>query len=286
MTSAHEVLIELVGRVDAADDACTYSVDDRSASDGWHRLDDLLSDQGLMDDLLESLVDGEAAGHRDVAGSFLASWLAGPIAHVLASAWVDGRRVVHPEPDRLALRFHEEGWVAGLAIAAARLSVGGNDPAAALDGVDVVEDLDRRRRLVVDQLRSVARPIFDAVRARAAYGRSGMWGSLADGLAGGTLYSEQRRPGRGDPAGAWETIDALVDELGRQTPSLRARPRRQLIAWSGGTWHQSVRGTCCLYYKTTADPDPCGDGYCSSCPLRPDTSRAERIARWLEAQQP
>jgi hypothetical protein len=281
MTSLHEVLVELVGRVDHE---CTYVVDDRSASDGWHRLDGLLADAGPMDGVLEALVDGVAAGHRDVAGSYLASWLTGPIVHLLAAAWLDGGRVVHLDVDELAMRFHEEGWVDGVAIAGARLTVDGTDPVAVLDGVDVVEDLDRRRRLVVDQIRSVAGPIFTAVRDRVPYGRSGMWGSLADGVAVGILHSEQRRPGGGDPAGAWAAVDALLDELAQQTLALRARPRRQLIAWSGGTWHQTVRGTCCLYYKTSPDPDPCGDGYCSSCPLRPDESRAERITGWLEAQ--
>lgn len=111
-----------------------------------------------------------------------------------------------------------------------------------------------------------------------------MWGSLADGLVGGALLAEQRRPGGGDPDAAWTGVGELLDELASRVPELRARPRRQLIPWSGGVWHQPVRGTCCLHHKTCADPGPSGDGYCSSCPHRSDGSRADRVSRWLERQ--
>jgi hypothetical protein len=203
----------------------------------------------------------------------------------VAAAWLEDGRVLHLELEQVSVRFHDDGWVDGVVIADGALTVGPDDPAAQVRGVRVVDDPGERRRLVAGEIRSLAAPIFDAVRALVPYGRAGMWGSLADGLAGSTLYTEQRHPGGGDPAGAWAGVDALLDELARQTPELRARPRRQLITWSGGTRHQSVRGTCCLYYKTRIDPDPCGDGYCSSCPHRPDESRAERITRWLEDQR-
>lgn len=285
MTGIRELLAELVGSIDAADGECSYALGDPSTTGEWHVLGDLLTAPGTIDALIEALLDGEAAGHRDVAGSYLASWLAGPIARLAAAAWLDGGRVLHLEHDQVSVHFHEDGWVDGVVLADAGLKVGAHDYAAGLTGAHVVDALEQRRRLVADQIRSVASQIFDAVRARVPYGRSGMWGSLADGLAGNILYSEQRRPGGGDPAGAWAEIDALLDELARQVPELRARPRRQLIPWSGGTRHHHVRGTCCLYYKTCSDPDPCGDGYCSTCPHRPDESRAERIVRWLENQR-
>jgi hypothetical protein len=284
VTPRREALVELVDRIDAADDECSYAVGAAPASDAWHPLGDLLDDTAAVEALIGTLVDGEAAGHRDVAGSYLASWVAGPIVQLVAAAWLDAGWVLHLEHDQVWVRFHEDGWVDGVALADAALAVGADDPVAASTGVQVVGDPEERRRLVAGQIRSVAEPIFDAVRALVPYGRSGMWGSLADGLAGTALHTEQRRAGGGDPAGTWAGVDALIDELVRQVPELRARPRRQLIPWSGGTRHQSVRGTCCLYYKTCTDPDPCGDGYCSSCPHRPDESRALRITRWLEDQ--
>lgn len=285
MTGIRDLLAELVGRMDADYDECSYALGDPSTTDEWHVLGDLLTAPGTIDALIADLLDGEAAGHSDVAGSYLASWLAGPIAQLIAAAWLDGERVLRLEHDQVSVHFHEDGWVDGVVVADAGLTVGAHDQAAGLTRANVVDDLEQRRRLVADQIRSLASPIFDAVRARVPYGRSGMWGSLADGLAGNTLFGEQRRPGGGDPARAWTCIDALLDELARQVPELRARPRRQLIPWSGGTRHQSVRGTCCLYYKTRADTDPCADGYCTTCPHRPDESRSERITRWLEDQR-
>lgn len=282
MNETSAALRELVGRVDAADEECSYALGDPPAGE-WHALGDLL-EATSVEALIEALVDGETAGHYDVAGSYLASWLAGPIVWLVAAAWLDGGRVLHLELAQVLVRFHPDGWVDGVAIADAELAVGAGDPAATSTGVQVVDDPEERRRLVADQIRSLAAPIFDAVRALVPYGRSGMWGSLADGLAGSALHTEQRRLDGGDPVGAWTGVEGFLDELVRQVPELRARPRRQLIPWAGGIRHQSVRGTCCLYYKTCTDPDPCGDGYCSSCPHRPDESRAQRITRWLEDQ--
>lgn len=284
-TSRREVLVELVDRVDASDDQCSYAVGAATASSPWHAHGDLLDDTGGLEALIGTLIEGEAASHRDVAGSYMASWLAGPIAQLIAAAWLDGGRVLELEGSEVSVRFHEGGWVDGVAIDDAGLSVGAGDPSAGCADVQVVDDVEERRRLAAGQIRSVAAPIFDSLRALVPYGRPGMWGSLADGLAGTALHTVQRHLGGGDPAEAWVGVDALLDELVRQVPDLRARPRRQLIPWSGGTWHQSVRGTCCLYYKTRVDPDPCGDGYCTSCPHRPDQSRAERITRWLEDQR-
>lgn len=285
MTGPRELLAELIGCIDDGDDECSYALGDPPATSDWHEVSVLVADPGAVDALIQRLLDGDAAGHRDVAGSYLASWLAGPVAQLVTGAWLDGGRVLHLELDQVSVHFHADGWVDGVVVTDAGLTVGANDAAARLAGVCVVDEPEERRGLVAEQIRAVASPIFAAVRARAPYGRSGMWGSLADGLTGGTLYSEQRRPGGGDAGRAWIEVDALIDELAGLVPELRARPRRQLIPWSGGTRHQSVRGTCCLYYKTCSDPDPCGDGYCSSCPHRPDESRAQRISRWLEDQR-
>lgn len=285
MTSLRGLLAEIVGRVDETDGECAFTLGCPPAADGWRVLGDLLADAEGFDALVESLVDGEADGHRDVAGSYLASWLAGPLAQVVVTAWRRDGRVLHLDADHVSVRFHEDGWIDGVAIDDAALTVGAEDVAAGVAGVGVVVDADERLRLTVDKIRALAEPIFAAVRARVPYGRSGMWGSLADGLAGGALFAEQSRPDGGDPERAWTDIDSLLDALAAEVPELRARPRRQLIPWSRGTRHQPVRGTCCLYYKTCAEPDPSGDGYCSSCPHRPDESRAQRITRWLEGDR-
>lgn len=282
--SVHALVAETIRRVDATDDGYAYTTGPAPTGRGWWVLADLLAQPGALEALLQDLLDGDADGHLDVAGSYLASWLSGPVAQLLTTAWRREGRVLHVGLDQLSVHRHDDGWVDAVSVGAARLTVAPGDPAAGVDGVAVVGSPDGRCALAVAGIRDVAAAVFDAVRDRAPYGRAGMWGSLADGVAGTTLLAEQGTTGGGDPGQAWDDVEVLLDELARQVPQLRARPRRQLLRWAGGTRHQSVRGTCCLYHKTCTDPDPSGEGYCSSCPHRPDESRVDIITRWLEGQ--
>ncbi|HEY1118383.1 MAG TPA: hypothetical protein VGE43_11805, partial [Acidimicrobiales bacterium] len=135
MTSEQEVLVELIGRIDAADDDCSYEVGSAPETDGWRSLAQLVDDTGSVEALLGALVDDEAAGNRDVAGSYLASWLAGPVAQVVAAAWLEDGRVLHLELEQVSVRFHDDGWVDGVVIADGALTVGPDDPAAQVRGV-------------------------------------------------------------------------------------------------------------------------------------------------------
>jgi hypothetical protein len=181
-----------------------------------------------------------------VAGSYLAGWLGLVLVEPPAAAWALDGRVWSLAPGDLAVRPHPLGWFDGYA------ARGGLRP------VDVAT--------LADELVALLTPVFAAVRARLPYGLAGMWGSVADGLA--------EHP-------------ALVDAVAARVPRLRARPRFQTVRWSGGHHRAVVRGTCCLWYKVfPGDPDPAGEGYCTSCPHRTDDSRAAAIAGWLEAGEP
>ncbi len=217
--------------------------------DGWVAVDELVRGTRL-DRCVDVLLAGEARGARDVAGSYLSSWLAEVLAGPAAAAFRRDGRVWSLDAPDLAVRPHDSGWFDGLAVVRGELRP-----------VDA--------GAFADAMVGLLEPVFAAVRARLPYGLSGMWGSLADCLAAGDDASD----------------DGLVDALAARVPRLRARPRHQLVAWSGGVHRTTVRGTCCLWYKVYegGDPDPAGEGYCVACPLRTDESRAERMAAWLEA---
>jgi hypothetical protein len=106
--------------------------------------------------------------------------------------------------------------------------------------------------LVGDLVASLG-PAYGALRRRVPFGLAGMWGTLADVFAGD---------------------DALVDALGRNVAQLRTRPRLQLVDERVVV----VRSTCCLWFKVfDGTPDPDGEGYCTTCPHRSDTSRAAMV---------
>lgn len=86
-----------------------------------------------------------------------------------------------------------------------------------------------------------------------------------------------------DELETWRRCELLlVDAIHAGAPGLRHRPHLLPVPLSGGTAHYQVRGTCCLSYRTFDQPDPNGDGYCATCPLRTDDSRTRRLRAHLE----
>lgn len=239
------------------------------AGDRWVLVEDVVAGPALVERWLEELLDGSAHGHRDVAGSYLAAWLAGAIAEPVVAALQLHRCAWPVTADNLALRRHPEGWFDGLAVLRPELRVVADDDVAPL------------RELVAAELAALLAPIFDVVHAWAPYGRSGMWGSLADGIAADALL-RARDLGR-DGQATWQEVGRLIDALAARVPQLRVRPVLCDVPWSGGITYLAVRGTCCLYYKVSGEPrDPHGASYCTSCPLRDDGDRRRRWATWLD----
>lgn len=245
--------------------------------DGWHRFSDVATDQrlaGWVDDLA-----ARHDGRRDVAGSYLGGWLAGAAIVVPTAALVLERRLPDPAGD-LWVHRHDEGWFDLVAFEEARVYVTSADPAASHPDAVVVDGAEQTRLLalgLVDRLT----PVLDAVRASTRFGRSGLWGGVADELASAALWAA--RSGRTDAGDAWRLAEAASDTIAQGRRWLRARPRLFPITTADGASAFSVKGTCCLYYKTQPQPpDPCGDSYCNTCPFRDDDSRGRRLVATLD----
>jgi hypothetical protein len=261
------MLGDVLAALDPSDGWFTH-VAGMPTGDGWVSVDDLVTDPTLVEGWLEQLLDGEANGHRDVAASYLAAWLAGSIAEPVAAALHLHQCAWPVIPGNLAVHRHPDGWFDGLAVAGTELR--------RVDG-----DIAVLRQAVADELVALLSPIFETVRRWAPYGTSGMWGSLADGIAADAVQ-RARSEGR-DGRAAWIEAGLLIDALAARVPQLRVRPALCDVPWSGGEAHLSVRGTCCLYYKVSGQPrDPFGESYCTTCPLRDDGDRRRRWAAWLE----
>ena len=250
-------------------------------SEGWYELAELTAEGGaLAAAWLDAMVAGAAGGHRDVAGSYLAAYLAEIVVEPVVTAVLGERRGWPVAPADLAVHRHADGWFDGLAVGATTIWVLPDDPLAGRPGTVVHADADALHDAVAAGLVAALGPWFAAVRAIAPYGRRGMWGGVADSIASGAMRMA-RADGNDQPT-MWNAAAALIDRVSAHAPELRVRPGTESVTWSGGTALVPVKGTCCLYYKTYAGvPDRTGEGYCISCPLRRPASRGERWAAWL-----
>jgi len=251
-------LADTLARLDAAEAYCSV-VAGPPSDDRWVAVAALRTDTTTLHGWFEQLV---ASGHPpDVAGSFLAGWLAEVIVRPVATSLQHERRTWPLDPDRLWLHHHADGWFDGIAIVAGRAAL---------------------RRLLAADAVDVLAPLFAAVRALAPFGQRGMWGATADALASGAAYGAFRA-GRAT-ADAFGDAMALVDDMVVAGAPRLTRPTPLAVSCRHGTLIASRKGTCCLWYKlSSADGE---QRYCLSCPLRDDDDQRRGFAEWLDTQSP
>jgi hypothetical protein len=308
-------LIDVVARLDERDPWTSYAVG-TPQGDGWYGLDRVVADGALVAAWLADLQERVTGGHRDVAGSYLASWLGSLLVGPLAAAVAGERRAWRLTPADLAVHRHEGGWFDALALAPGPLTVVAGDPLIRTGrDVEVLPDEPALHRRVADDVVGLLGPVLGHIRAHAPFGWAGLWGTVADavadaavtaatataGAAGAVVAtgtgtatdtetatatatatdtgSRDGRTGGAGAAGAWARVEALLDVLGERVPALRARSTLVAVGWSGGVVHRTVRGTCCLYHKISGcEPGPSGEAYCVNCPKR---DPADRVRRWV-----
>lgn len=273
-------LAETGRRLAALDEHLGFTVGEPKGP-SWVRLDRMVDD-GLVDQYASELVAREGRG--DVAGSYLGARLVGPLALRTVAAICLDRRAPHPSPDGVRVHRNTEGGFDGMAFARPTMAVLPADPAAGCPGVVVVGDLDALTTWWAERLVAAVTPLIDAIRARLPFGRRCLWGSLADRVAYPPLALARRRGG--DGASAWAEATALIDALARHAPVRFVRPKPFTVDWAGGETWFSVKGTCCLRYRTVPCLDPCGAGYCNSCPVLDDAHRSARWRAHLEKPEP
>lgn len=259
MNSAIELVV-LRGLLDAADPASSFELG-RPVGAGWWDTDAITSEV-----IVRWLDELEAHhGGRDVAASYLAGWLAAGVVGAPMAALAVVGALPAVAPGSLRLRRHPGGWFDRAAYVESTAVLDATDPTTPATFCAGVVD--------------VLAPLFDLVRAEAPYGRSGMWGALADALANGTVHAARRfslPPERA--VEAWERTTSIVAELGALRPELRGRPRPFPVRRGDTVELFAVRGVCCLAYKSaTVRGLPDHVRYCVSCPLVDDEVRILRL---------
>jgi hypothetical protein len=279
-----------VGRVDATRSWRRVTTD--AVGEDWVVLADRLADPAGLDAWYGAELAGTGRGHRDLAGALIVYRFAGSLAELVVGPLLEQQRAVVLAPERLSLRLAPNARIEALSVNRPEVAVLPSDPDAGGPGTRVVADAAALRTVAVDGMLAVFTPLAEAVRARAPFGRRGMWGTLADHLADVALRRDRDR-GR-DGQAAWALATALIDELAARQPLLRARPQRHEVSCAAGSALFSTKGTCCLIYKTNM-PTAAGSGgrvdarpwidadACTSCPLRPVDDREQRLVRYLTA---
>jgi hypothetical protein len=269
-------LTETVARLATADEHVRVVGGPPPAGDGWVLVADALASPLAFDAWFDRVRATVQNGRADVAGSYLASFLSSAIAAPLVRALATQQRGWHTAAGTTWVHLHDDGWIDQVATAAPVLVLPA-DTAADRADVEVVDDLETLVAIAIEHLVSVVDPLFVAVRARAPYGRRGMWGALADSIAAELTWSAQVNGH--DVVDAWRRAQPILDALVAAAPTRVTRPTFERIDDAGHVAHLTIRGTCCLYFQSLP-PDAPTD-YCTSCPMGDADTRRARQQRWL-----
>jgi len=242
---------------------------------GWIKLSSVHSEP-VANDLFAATLANVPNGARDVAGSYLASFAADTITVPVARALRTCRRGIVVDADTTWIRQHRDGWFDGVALEADVLVLA-DDPMVGRAGTIAVDDRAQLTHLTVERLAAVLGPLFASVRARAPYGVRGMWGAVADSIAADATWRAHVECA--DVAQAWNDAQPVIHALAAVVPV--TRPTLARVDRAGHVAHLTIRGTCCLYYKSVDHPDGAPVEYCTSCPLGTDEERRRRQEEWL-----
>jgi hypothetical protein len=272
--STGEPLAVTAARLNPLSDLLAYRVGvPRQA--GWLRFSDL-TDAGLLLAWHRELTRAERDYRR--AAFSMANRITEAATKIWALPVIADGRLPLAAPERAAIHLDGKGEGAGAAIEVQPLMVLPWDPAA---GPGTVTASEREALLdaLAERLVGISH-VLEALHASLPIGLPALWSTLADSLGGWTLYLARLKDL--DRQVTWRDIQGIISRISPQRPWLRARPRPFSVASPRGEELFQVRATCCLVYRTIANADPDGDGYCETCPLRTEGSRIRRTRAYLE----
>ncbi|MEX0659229.1 MAG: (2Fe-2S)-binding protein [Egibacteraceae bacterium] len=271
-------LAATAGRLNALDGDLTYRVGP-PLEPGWCRLTDLVDATAVAAWHRELTA---SHGDRRAAAAFLGGWVADAAVDVWAlPVWAD-RRLPLVAPHAILVRRHAKGWIDAVGVdGAPAVAVLADDPAAGQTGTVVASTYHVLVEGLSERLATLE-PLLRVLASVLPVGLPALWGGLADSLANRALWLARRL--LRDRQAAWQDAARLIDRLAADRPPPRPRPFPVHCAQAGELF--AVRGTCCLHYRTVADPDRDGDGYCTTCPLRTDASRRQRLRAYLQEETP
>ena len=240
----------------------------------WRSFPDLLADEALMDAWVGSY--GERDARREVGGAVTALRVCAPVMDLVVGLLVVDQCAVPLPSEGVQLGLDSSGRIIGIALRDGTLVI---DPSGKATG-DPATARGALASYLAGELSALLQPAFEAIRTRSRYGLRGMWGQAVDEIAAAAMR-RARLLGL-DDGKAWRAAAELTDALAAVEPLVRRRPSAYAAEWSNGEVTFAVKGTCCLYFKVSADCDK--QAYCMSCPLLADAERAPRAASVLQRE--
>jgi ferric iron reductase protein FhuF len=199
-------------------------------------------------------------------GRYAFAIAAAPIACYLAA-----QRVPALGLSDVWIRFEDDGDIGGLAWRSRSFAALADDPEAGHPDCRVVSSRDALRDHLRDQLIAHFTPMIEAVRARSAMGKAGLWALAADYAANAFTWVARLWGDEAGGAAEARLFSASASPLRRQRDFI-------CVNHCGLSYYLLDRVSCCLYYKVE------GGKYCSSCPHRAPQERVDLIKGWLEKQ--
>lgn len=248
----------------------------------WHRVSDIVA-EGWIDGWLDAAE--HAVGRRDLATSFLGSWIAAPTILATTAELLIDDRLRLAGPDTVYLRAHPAGWFDGVCLADARVAVLPPDVMASATHACVTD----REALVARWARQtvdLTAPLLAQVQvAGHRFGLRALWGNaVVDRVI--WLATDLAQRGFGESGGLVTKAQELLAALDPLAPVRLPAGRTFAVTRPGGTVTFPVKSCCCLLYKTVPHHQLTVGDYCTGCPLLPDATRAPRWSRYLDQQLP
>ena len=233
---------------------------------GWVSVSDLVTDLGLLDDIMRRMGQTYGLENRAFAGTFVLRDLLWTVLAPAVGVFLSERRLPDLDAENVAVRVGEDGFCRDVAFLGSRFLALPEDPEAGHpDAVVVpVEDvLDIGVRIPVSE--TYLQDLIPALRGlRVRRGTRLLGRAAADVCVEAFIYV-----GRG--LGREEEGLELATRLLAGPPPLSAQLDYRVIEFSGGSETAPIRNACCLYYKT-------GAGTCFTCPRKTDEERARQLS--------
>ena len=240
--------------------------------EGWYSHADLgRGDSSQLAGLLECLGARINCHDRQFGATAFISSYSWQMTAAGIGSYLMVRRVPDFSPENVRLHFDDNVWHDQLALAEGRFFALPDDPDAGQPHVTVVEDIDALRDELRMQIEAHMADIIGALKIKTGMGKRGLWGLVADRLAGNLIYvckilGQQDR--------CQHELDALI-----HVPESHLNGKTAMITMehAGKTEMFLTRGACCQYYKAP------GYSYCATCPLQKPEERERHMRKSMES---
>ena len=240
--------------------------------EGWYSHADLgRGDSPQLAFLLERIGARTNCHDRQFSATAFISSYSGQMTAAGIGSYLTARRVPDFSPENVRLHFDDNVCHDQLALVEGRFFALPDDPDAGQSHVTVVEDIDALRDELRIQIEAHMANIIGALKLKTGMGKRGLWGLVADRLAGNLIYACKLL---GQQERCQRELDALIYVVGSH---LNGKTDMITLEHAGKSEMFLTRGACCQYYKAP------GYSYCATCPLQKPEERERHMRESMES---